>query len=137
MLEPLCGVTVPWFTPCAAWCEASLGGDLFAMSQGVPERVVAQHTVTLSMRRCSPLPPLPSCAEGHRVYTVTSHALGLVSAGSIVAQTRSSPGGGPALAVVVRTGFDSVKGRLVLSILHPKPAHFNFMTQSYIFVAVL
>jgi cation-transporting ATPase 13A2 len=41
------------------------------------------------------------------------------------------------LAMVVRTGFTTTKGSLVLSILYPKPSDFRFERQSYKFVAAL
>lgn len=41
------------------------------------------------------------------------------------------------LAVVVRTGFETVKGRLILSILYPTPPPFEFMTQTLKFLALL
>lgn len=41
------------------------------------------------------------------------------------------------LAVVVRTGFSSVKGRLVLSILHPKAPAFKFMQEGMKFLGIL
>jgi len=39
--------------------------------------------------------------------------------------------------LVVRTGFDTVKGRLVLSILYPRPTSFKFLEQSLRFIAIL
>ena len=56
--------------------------------------------------------------------------------GSLVVQLRVPPGQ-KVLAAVVRTGFETVKGRLVLSILHPKAAHFKFLEQSFVFIALL
>jgi cation-transporting ATPase 13A2 len=44
---------------------------------------------------------------------------------------------GEALAVVVRTGFHGVKGRLVLSVLYPTPSTFKFMEQSLRFIGLL
>lgn len=84
--------------------------------------------------------------------------------GSIVVQLRvkAEVASAGVLAVVVRTGFDSVKGRLVLSILYPQPgerelvptshpccvcthfahtafvaAHFEFMRQALVFLLLL
>jgi cation-transporting ATPase 13A2 len=56
--------------------------------------------------------------------------------GSLVVQLRV-PRDDHVLAVVVRTGFETVKGRLVLSILYPKVPRFKFMEQSLMFVGVL
>jgi len=40
-------------------------------------------------------------------------------------------------AIVLRTGFTTAKGRLVRSILFPKPTTFKFNTDSFKFVAVM
>ncbi|XP_057289537.1 polyamine-transporting ATPase 13A3-like [Hydractinia symbiolongicarpus] len=41
------------------------------------------------------------------------------------------------LAVVIRTGFCTLKGRLIRSIIHPKPVHFTFFRDSMKFVLFL
>lgn len=38
------------------------------------------------------------------------------------------------LALVIRTGFTTLKGRLVRSIIHPKPVHFKFFRDSMKFI---
>jgi len=43
----------------------------------------------------------------------------------------------PVLAVVVRTGFATTKGSLILSIFYPQPISFGFVTQSYKLIAAL
>lgn len=45
--------------------------------------------------------------------------------------------GKDALAVVVRTGYETVKGRLILSILYPNPPPFKFLAQSIKFIGLL
>lgn len=42
-----------------------------------------------------------------------------------------------AIAIVVKTGFQTVKGNLIRSILFPKPASFNFYADSIKFVIIL
>lgn len=57
-----------------------------------------------------------------------------------VMQARPRVNGGRVVAVVTRTGFDSEKGQLIRSILHPHAAgaaQFRFIEQSYRFIAVL
>jgi cation-transporting P-type ATPase 13A2 len=56
--------------------------------------------------------------------------------GTNVAELRVAKGQ-PVLAVVARTAWESVKGRLVLSILYPRPIPFKFMRESVIFIALL
>ncbi|XP_057317780.1 polyamine-transporting ATPase 13A3-like [Hydractinia symbiolongicarpus] len=41
------------------------------------------------------------------------------------------------LAVVIRTGFCTLKGRLIRSIIHPKPVHFTFFRDSMKFILFL
>ncbi|RYG52123.1 hypothetical protein EON67_01920, partial [archaeon] len=56
--------------------------------------------------------------------------------GSVVVQLRVSTGAA-VTALVARTGFESVKGRLVLSILYPKVPTFKFTQQSLMFIGAL
>ena len=49
----------------------------------------------------------------------------------------SSSESGRVLAMCIRSGFATSKGRLVLSILFPRPSSFRFVTQSYYFVGCL
>ncbi|KIK67306.1 hypothetical protein GYMLUDRAFT_69495 [Collybiopsis luxurians FD-317 M1] len=51
--------------------------------------------------------------------------------------TNEGTQGRPALALVVRTGFDTTKGALVRSMLFPKPVGFKFYRDSMRFIAVL
>ncbi|RKF82377.1 putative cation-transporting ATPase [Golovinomyces cichoracearum] len=48
-----------------------------------------------------------------------------------------SNGDAVALAVVVRTGFNTVKGALVRSILFPKPSGFSFYRDSFRYISVM
>lgn len=54
-----------------------------------------------------------------------------------VLQLKPLAPGAKVLAMVVRTGFATTKGSLILSILYPKPSEFKFVSQSYKFVAAL
>lgn len=86
----------------------------------------------------APLPSAggPAAASWPGVNLVAAEARNTLFGGSLVVQLRVPPGQ-RVLAAVARTGFDSVKGRLVLSILHPKAAHFKFMEQSFVFIGLL
>ena len=54
-----------------------------------------------------------------------------------VLQLKPSQPGGKVLGIVVRTGFATTKGSLILSILYPKPSTFKFVEQSYRFIGTL
>ena len=54
-----------------------------------------------------------------------------------VLQLKPSQPGGQVLGMVVRTGFATTKGSLILSILYPKPSTFKFVEQSYKFIGTL
>ena len=56
--------------------------------------------------------------------------------GTRIIQTRNYSGS-PIRAVVVRTGFKTVKGRLVRSIMYPKPNKFKFYEDSLKFIGFL
>jgi cation-transporting P-type ATPase 13A2 len=57
--------------------------------------------------------------------------------GTQVVELRPTCKNDKVLAVVVRTGFFTVKGRLVLSILHPKAPAFKFMQEGIKFLGIL
>jgi len=60
----------------------------------------------------------------------------ILFAGTKIIQARP-PQGGKVYAMVIRTGFLTLKGGLVRDILYPKPNKFKFYRDSYIFVACL
>ena len=57
--------------------------------------------------------------------------------GTKVIRTRITPGQSAALAVVVRTGFSTVKGSLVRSMVFPKPTGFKFYRDSFKFIGYM
>ncbi len=59
-----------------------------------------------------------------------------IYAGTEVIQARPT-GDAKVCALVVRTGFTTIKGSLVRYILYPKPAKFSFYSDSYKFIAVM
>ena len=64
--------------------------------------------------------------DGHTVFSATS-----------VMQLKPSTENGKVLGIVLRTGYHTTKGALILSILYPAPSSFKFVEQSYKFVLTL
>ena len=54
-----------------------------------------------------------------------------------ILQLKPSVPGAKVWGIVVRTGFATTKGALILSILYPRPSAFGFITQSYKFIGAL
>ncbi len=59
-----------------------------------------------------------------------------IYAGTEVIQSRPA-GGAKVCAMVVRTGFATIKGSLVRYILYPKPSKFSFYSDSYKYIGVM
>ncbi|KAF8590974.1 Ca-transporting ATPase [Ramaria rubella] len=64
-------------------------------------------------------------------------AKGYLYSGTRVIRIRGPAEGNPALAMVVRTGFNTTKGALIRSMLFPKPMGFKFYRDSIRFIGVL
>jgi cation-transporting ATPase 13A2 len=78
--------------------------------------------------------PLPYLAES--IYDLDQDRRHSLYEGTFVIQTRNYSGT-KTMAVVTRTGFMTMKGKLVRSILFPKPSKFKFYEDSLKFIAVL
>eukprot|EP00095_Tigriopus_kingsejongensis_P012017 maker-scaffold982_size73714-snap-gene-0.8 protein:Tk12017 transcript:maker-scaffold982_size73714-snap-gene-0.8-mRNA-1 annotation:"cation-transporting atpase 13a3" len=70
------------------------------------------------------------------LYDEKEHSRNTLFSGTRVIQTRQYKGQ-RTLAVVLRTGFTTAKGKLVQSILYPAPVDFKFEQDSYKFVGFL
>jgi cation-transporting ATPase 13A3/4/5 len=70
------------------------------------------------------------------IYSVEDHKMYTLFAGTSVVQTRTL-GGSNVVALVCRTGYQTAKGKLVLSILYPKPNSFKFYTDSFYFIGIM
>ncbi|XP_032238659.2 polyamine-transporting ATPase 13A3 isoform X2 [Nematostella vectensis] len=78
-------------------------------------------------------PPQEQKAE---VYSPIVHKRHTLFNGTKVIQTRYY-GNAKVLAVVIRTGFFTTKGRLIRSILNPRPVEFQFFKDSMRFISML
>ena len=67
---------------------------------------------------------------------IKEHSRHILFSGTQVIQTRYYENE-KIKAVVLRTGFNTIKGELVRAILHPKPVDFNFNKDTYKYVAGL
>lgn len=82
----------------------------------------------------TPLPDGPSSAD--TVYSSDAHRRHTLFCGTQIIQSKSYLDN-EVIAVVTKTGFCTVKGNLISSILHPKPIFFKFYRDSLKFVLVL
>eukprot|EP01022_Parablepharisma_sp_SALTPOND_P025544 TRINITY_DN598_c0_g1_i1.p2 TRINITY_DN598_c0_g1~~TRINITY_DN598_c0_g1_i1.p2 ORF type:complete len:979 (+),score=86.34 TRINITY_DN598_c0_g1_i1:10743-13679(+) len=72
----------------------------------------------------------------HDMYNPDDDKKYTIYAGTEVIQARPT-GDTKVCALVVRTGFTTIKGSLVRYILYPKPSKFSFYSDSYKFIAVM
>ncbi len=70
------------------------------------------------------------------ILNIKEHAKHILFSGTQVIQTRYYENE-RVKAVVIRTGFNTTKGELVRSILHPKPVDFRFNVDTYKYVGAL
>ncbi|KAM9299549.1 polyamine-transporting ATPase 13A2 [Gastrophryne carolinensis] len=82
----------------------------------------------------TPLPESPHTSGV--IYSPDSHRRHTLFCGTQVIQAKSYVDN-EVIAVVTRTGFCTVKGNLISSILHPKPIFFKFYRDALMFVLVL
>ncbi|CAH8507851.1 unnamed protein product [Schistosoma intercalatum] len=80
--------------------------------------------------------PLPDSPSKGTLFDIKVHGRHILFAGTTVIQTRNYADE-RVLAVVARTGFYTVKGELVRSILFPKPLKFKFTQDSLRFIFAL
>jgi cation-transporting ATPase 13A2 len=74
--------------------------------------------------------------ESEEIYSPLKHKNNTLFAGTIVLQTKKRSEE-RVLGICIRTGFDTAKGNLVLSILYPRPSHFKYYQDAFKFVGVL
>ncbi|MBN3304550.1 AT133 ATPase, partial [Amia calva] len=102
-------------------CDAALVGGTCIVN----ESMLTGESVPV-MKTQLPLPPRgqPDAAVSELLYDPEEHRRHTLFCGTEVIQTRYYSGE-RVRAVVVRTGFSTVKGRLVRSILFPRPSEFR------------
>ncbi|XP_066578487.1 polyamine-transporting ATPase 13A3 isoform X2 [Amia ocellicauda] len=102
-------------------CDAALVGGTCIVN----ESMLTGESVPV-MKTQLPLPPRgqPDAAVSELLYDPEEHRRHTLFCGTEVIQTRYYSGE-RVRAVVVRTGFSTVKGRLVRSILFPRPSEFQ------------
>jgi cation-transporting ATPase 13A2 len=79
----------------------------------------------------------PVNRKGDAIMPLTADPRHVLYAATKVMQLKPTQPNAPVLAIVVRTGFATTKGALLLSILYPQPSTFQFVTQSYRFIGAL
>ena len=73
--------------------------------------------------------------QNKEVYDPNFHKNFTVYEGTEVLQTNEEHG--EVKALVIRTGFSSIRGQLIRAILYPKPHHFKFDREAYLFLLIL
>ncbi len=79
----------------------------------------------------------PVNRKGDTVVPLTTDPRHVLYAATKVMQLKPLQPSAPVHALVIRTGFATTKGALLLSILYPQPSSFSFVTQSYRFIGAL
>ena len=86
---------------------------------------ILKSPLDLTLKADDALVPLTS--SSHTLFSATT-----------VLQVKPDPSGdGRVVGLVVRTGWATTKGSLILSIMYPAPSSFRFVEQSYRFIAAL
>ncbi|KAG2378060.1 hypothetical protein C9374_008682 [Naegleria lovaniensis] len=123
--------------------EELVPGDVIVLSDGIllPCDVLllsGQCILNEAMLTGESIPvvktPLPN--EGSANYSVDADKSNTLYSGTHIVQTRKM-GDEKVLGMVCRTGFDTAKGKLMLSILFPKPSSFKFYRDSLNFIGVM
>ncbi|UMM42643.1 hypothetical protein L5515_018393 [Caenorhabditis briggsae] len=73
---------------------------------------------------------------GPEIRLSSEHNRHTLFSGTTILQTRNYKGQ-PVMARVLRTGFSTLKGQLVRSIMYPKPVDKNTLRDTFIFISVL
>ncbi len=120
--------------PCDAVLVAGSCTVTEAMLTGEATVAVKQPLLPSSSSSSSSSPA--SSASGLSLPLASAEMRNTVFGGTTVVELRV-PRGERVVACVARTGFDTVKGRLVLSILHPSAPHFKFLEQSLRYIGIL
>ncbi len=84
-----------------------------------------------------PLEFSEDAAQGDKYVEVGEDQRCTIFSSTTILQVKRKADEGPVVAMVVRTGFATFKGNLILSILFPKPSAFKFVEQSLKFTASL
>ena len=94
-------------------------------------------TVDEGMLTGESLPVLKDFIENSSsIYSVTEDKKNTLYEGTKILQIRSY-GNNPVMGVVMRTGYYTMKGKLIKSMLYPKPNEFKFYEDSVKFLCVL
>ncbi|XP_033641842.1 probable cation-transporting ATPase 13A3 isoform X2 [Asterias rubens] len=115
-------------------CVMSCDAVLISGNCIVNESMLTGESVPVTK---TPLPnPPPSDTEAIPYYSPDAHKRHTLFCGTHIIQTRFY-GSGKVKAVVARTGFSTLKGDLIRTILYPKPVGFKFYRDALKFIGLL
>jgi len=77
---------------------------------------------------------LPKLSKTFNIHTAELHML---YSGTECLEVRTGSLATPALGIVLRTSFDTMKGRLVRSFIYSKPENFKFYRDSFKYVMAM
>ncbi|CAG8551417.1 5269_t:CDS:10, partial [Dentiscutata erythropus] len=113
--------------------ESMLTGESIPVSK-LPIDDTSLHILDLTTTNVRPEVAKHFLFSGTKIVRVRRAKNGITSSSADAGNTSDDDG---ALAMVVRTGFNTTKGSLVRSMLFPKPHKFKFYRDSFRFIGVL
>ncbi|KYR01086.1 P-type ATPase [Tieghemostelium lacteum] len=92
---------------------------------------------SIPVTKYSILPPDLSTSVPEETYNFKAEKRSLLFGGTVIVKLLSHGSDTEVLGMVRETGFQTTKGKLILSIMYPKKSHFKFLSEAMKFIGVL